>query len=55
MGLTRRIILAAGAAAAAAAALPRAFAQQASKGGTGKFYEKAPFVSTMRRPGPVCR
>src|SRR5437870_6921552 len=40
MGLTRRIILAAGAAAAATAALPRAFAQQASKGGTGKFYEK---------------
>src|SRR5580692_8998829 len=40
MGLTRRIVLAAGAAAAATAALPRAFAQQASKGGTGKFYEK---------------
>ncbi len=40
MGLTRRTILAAGAAAAATAALPRAFAQQASKGGTGKFYEK---------------
>src|SRR6201984_1684190 len=42
MGLTRRIVLAAGAAAAATAALPRAFAQQASKGGTGKFYEKGP-------------
>src|SRR5256886_8135652 len=40
MGLTRRIVLAAGAAAAATAALPRALAQQASKGGTGKFYEK---------------
>src|SRR6266550_4160041 len=40
MGLTRRTILAAGAAAAATAALPTAFAQQASKGGTGKFYEK---------------
>jgi pimeloyl-ACP methyl ester carboxylesterase len=40
MGLTRRIILAAGAAAAATAAWPRAFAQQASKGRTGKFYEK---------------
>src|ERR1700758_1425214 len=40
MGLTRRIVLAAGAAAAATAALPRAFAQQASKEGTGKFYEK---------------
>src|SRR6266404_3307014 len=40
MGLTRRTILAAGAAAAATAALPRAFAQQVSKGGTGKFYEK---------------
>src|SRR5260370_34198136 len=40
MGLTRRTILAAGAAAAATAALPRAFAQQESKGGTGKFYEK---------------
>src|SRR6266576_2380225 len=42
MGLTRRIVLAAGAAAAATAALPRAFAQQASKAGTGKFYEKGP-------------
>jgi pimeloyl-ACP methyl ester carboxylesterase len=42
MGLTRRIILAAGAAAAATAALPRAFAQQASKAETGKFYEKGP-------------
>src|SRR6201998_3632578 len=40
MGLTRRIVLAAGAAAAATAALPRAFAQQAGKGGAGKFYEK---------------
>jgi len=40
MGLTRRTILAAGAAAAATAALPRAFAQQANNGGTGKFYEK---------------
>src|SRR5258705_4227402 len=40
MGLTRRTILAAGAAAAATAALPRALAQQASKGGTGNFYEK---------------
>src|SRR5260370_15027029 len=40
MGLTRRIVLAAGAAAAATAGLPRAFAQQASKGGIGKFYEK---------------
>src|ERR1700686_4144456 len=40
MGITRRTILAAGAAAAATAALPSAFAQQASKEGTGKFYEK---------------
>src|SRR5580704_13986029 len=40
MGLTRRTVLAAGAAAAATAALPRAFAQQTSNGGTGKFYEK---------------
>jgi pimeloyl-ACP methyl ester carboxylesterase len=40
MGSTRRSILTAGAAAAAAAAVPRAFAQQAGKGGTGKFYEK---------------
>ena len=39
MGLTRRIILAAGAAAAATAALPRVFAQQVEKRGTGKFYE----------------
>src|SRR6266446_2469716 len=38
MGSTRRTILAAGA--AAAAALPRVFAQQAGRGGTGKFYEK---------------
>src|SRR6201981_1163295 len=42
MGITRRTILAAGAAAAATAALPSAFAQQASKVGTGKFYEKGP-------------
>src|SRR5690349_21775630 len=40
MGSTRRTILAAGAAAAVTAAVPRVFAQQASKGGTGKFYEK---------------
>ena len=40
MGSTRRTILAAGAAVAATAAVPRAFAQQADKGGTGKFYEK---------------
>src|SRR5271165_1217179 len=40
MGSTRRTILAAGAAAAATAAVPRVFAQQAGKGGTGKFYEK---------------
>jgi pimeloyl-ACP methyl ester carboxylesterase len=42
MGLTRRTILRAGAAAAAASALPRAFAQQVTGGGTGKFYEKGP-------------
>jgi len=42
MGSTRRTILAAGAAAAATAAVPKVFAQQASKGGTGKFYEKGP-------------
>src|SRR6185369_11013722 len=40
MGSTRRTLLAAGAAAAATAALPRVFAQQTGKGGTGKFYEK---------------
>src|ERR1700692_4344564 len=40
MGSTRRTILAAGAAAAATVAVPRAFAQQLGKGGTGKFYEK---------------
>src|SRR4030081_4052963 len=39
---TRRNILKAGAAAAAMAAMPRLFAQQAGKGGTGKFYEKGP-------------
>ena len=38
MGSTRRTILAAGA--AVAAAVPRALAQQAGNGGTGKFYEK---------------
>src|SRR6202142_3645801 len=37
---TRRNILTAGAAAAAMTAIPRVFAQQASKEGTGKFYEK---------------
>ncbi len=37
---TRRNILAAGAAAAAMTALPRVFAQQPGKGGTGRFYEK---------------
>src|SRR6202040_363553 len=42
MGSTRRTILAAGAAAAATAAAPRVFAQQAGKGGSGKFYEKGP-------------
>src|SRR6266478_6183766 len=42
MGLTRRIVLAAGAAAAATAALPRAFAQQASKAAAMSFYEKGP-------------
>src|SRR5438876_7025375 len=42
MGLTRRTILAAGAAAAATAAVPRLFAQQSGKTGTGKFYEKGP-------------
>ena len=40
MGSTRRTILAASAAAAATAAVPRLFAQQAGKGGAGKFYEK---------------
>ena len=39
---TRRNILAAGAAATAMAAAQRAFAQQAGKGGAGKFYEKGP-------------
>src|SRR5882762_985780 len=39
---TRRNLLKAGVAAAAMAAMPRVFAQQAGKGGTGKFYEKGP-------------
>src|SRR4026209_1690565 len=39
---TRRNRLKAGAAAAAMAAMPRVFAQQAGKGGPGKFYEKGP-------------
>jgi pimeloyl-ACP methyl ester carboxylesterase len=42
MGSTRRTILAAGVAAAATTAVPRVFAQQPSKGGTGKFYERGP-------------
>ena len=42
MSLTRRTILAAGAAAAATTAVPRIFAQQSGKGGTGKFYERGP-------------
>ncbi len=40
MGSTRRTILAAGAAAAATAAVPRVFAQQSDKAGTGKFYDR---------------
>src|SRR3989441_1395076 len=42
MGLTRRAILAAGAAEAATTAVPRLFAQQSGKTGTGKFYERGP-------------
>src|SRR5437762_8701144 len=42
MALTRRTILAAGAAAAATTAVPRLFAQQSGKGGTGNFYERGP-------------
>src|SRR6266851_5012263 len=42
MGWTRRTILAAGVAAAATAAVPRVFAQQSGKRGTGKFYERGP-------------
>src|SRR5262245_10904432 len=42
MGMDRRTILAAGAAAAATAAVPRVFAQQSGKRGTGKFYERGP-------------
>lgn len=40
MGSTRRTLLAAGAAAAATVVVPRVFAQQAAKAGSGKFYEK---------------
>ena len=42
MGSTRRTILAAGAAAAATTAVPRVFAQQSGRGGTGRFYERGP-------------
>src|SRR6202051_1698673 len=42
MGSTRRTILAAGAAAAATAAVPRVFAQQVEKGGTGQFLKRGP-------------
>ena len=40
MDLKRRALLAAGAAVAATAAVPRVLAQQPSRSGTGKFYEK---------------
>jgi pimeloyl-ACP methyl ester carboxylesterase len=40
MGSTRRTILAAGAAAAVTATVPRVFAQQSGRTGTGKFYQK---------------
>src|SRR5579864_3007848 len=40
MDSTRRTILKTGVAATAMAAVPRAFAQQASKAGTGEFYER---------------
>ena len=40
MALTRRDVLAAGAAAAATVAVPGVFAQQVSKGGSGKFYQR---------------
>jgi pimeloyl-ACP methyl ester carboxylesterase len=40
MDLKRRALLAAGAAVAATAAVPRVLAQQPSRNGTGKFYEK---------------
>src|SRR5215212_264336 len=39
---TRRKVLKAGAAAAAMAAMPRVFAQQPDKAGTGAFYERGP-------------
>ena len=55
MGLTRRKMLAAGAAAAATAALPRAFAQQASNQGTGKFYEKGSVRIYYEEAGRVSR
>ena len=42
MGWTRRTMLKAGAAAAATAAVPRVFAQQSGKRGTGNFYERGP-------------
>jgi len=42
MDRTRRTILAAGAAAAATAAVPRVFAEQSTKRGTGRFYERGP-------------
>ena len=40
MGWTRRTMLKAGAAAAATVAVPRVFAQQSGKSGTGRFYER---------------
>ena len=53
MGSTRRTILAAGA--AATAAVPRVFAQQAGKGGTGKFYEKGSVRIHYEEAGAVSR
>ena len=42
MGMTRRTVLKAGAAAMATAATPGIFAQQPTRTGAGKFYERSP-------------
>ena len=42
MGMTRRTVLKAGAAAVATAGTPGIFAQQSTRTGAGKFYERGP-------------
>jgi len=52
---TRHNTLAGGAAAAAITAAPRVFAQRRAREELSSSTKKAPFASTMKRPGPVSR